>query len=514
MFNLKSFFKKRLEIIAKSKGLTRLFAYGEMVCFPVSVGVLVIVAAHSLLVLSMPLLARAGIGIPVPMTLPSWFDAIFVAAAIGYLTNFIAIQMLYYPVDEADLKGDVDSISENAAREDTRPPSGENTVSEREALTKSRILSFVTLGFWKKGLIPQNKGKVARQMGRIAEEKFMTAENIAYLVPKLSALFLSKNSDGKIKGVEFVRQLAIKHKDEVAFLLQKMGREFVAGNNYRVVRDLLEKVGKSEAVSNALSSALFDYMEKNPENAVLFIREMVTGFTEANNRRTSKPEQSTGTLERIKANLKGGIRDAVNVAVQAVLDISYPQIKSFLENYAKDPQHRQQFRDRLSVLLPIFCDKIAATIDTKPQLLEQFFSGDSVSQLIHLDITDDGFWKTIEEKVVPGIHTAITSALESIPKEQFANAFTGNHHVAEIVERTIMNMKLLDFYAMLDDVMAEHLGAIQVFGFILGAAIGYVQYAVKVIAKGHSPFVYLLIAVPILFICCVKVCMMVVEKRR
>lgn len=36
MFNLKSFFKKWCEIITKSKGLTRLFAYGEMVCFPVS----------------------------------------------------------------------------------------------------------------------------------------------------------------------------------------------------------------------------------------------------------------------------------------------------------------------------------------------------------------------------------------------------------------------------------------------------------------------------------------------
>ena len=80
-------------------------------------------------------------------------------------------------------------------------------------------------------------------------------------------------------------------------------------------------------------------------------------------------------------------------------------------------------------------------------------------------------------------------------------------HVAEIVERTIMNMKLLDFYGMLDEVMAEHLGAIQVFGFILGAAIGYVQYAVSVIATGHSVLSYLLIVVPVLLIGGAKVCM-------
>ena len=67
-------------------------------------------------------------------------------------------------------------------------------------------------------------------------------------------------------------------------------------------------------------------------------------------------------------------------------------------------------------------------------------------------------------------------------------------------------MKLLDFYAMLDDILAEHLGAIQVFGFILGAAIGYVQYSVSLIAPGHSALPYLLLGIPLLFLMTVKAC--------
>ena len=478
IFSVKSFFRKRCEIVAKSRGITRLFAYGEMVCFPVSVGVIGVVAGHSLLVLLMPLLGWMGIDVVIPSALPTWFVAIFVSAAIGYLTNYIAIQMLYYPVDEIDL-----GMATCGGVRTRRPTSPQ----EREALFKSRIISFVTLGFWKKGLIPQNKGKVARQMGRIAEEKFMTAENIAYLVPKLGNLFLSRNSEGKIRGVEFVRQLAIGHKAEVADLLQRIGREVVTGDNYQTVRNLLARIGRSEAVSAALSSALFDYMEGNPESVVSLVSEMVSGFTDAQNRKAARSDS-------IWDMLKAG---ATSVIVEGVAEIGYPQIRSFLEEYAKSPVHRGQFRDRLASLLPIFCDKIAEKIVTEPQLLEQFVSGDFVSELIHMDIADDKFWNMISDKVAPGLHAAIGSALESMPKEQFAGIFAENHHIADVVERTIMNMKLLDFYGMLNEVMAEHLGAIQVFGFILGGAIGFVQYSVTVISCSAAIWPYLLMAVPV-----------------
>ncbi len=484
MLSLKSFFRKRSELIAKSKGLTRLFAYGEMVCFPVSLGVIAVVVVHALCVLVMPLLAQMGVGFAVPASLPSWFTAVFVAAAIGYLTNYVAIQMLYYPVSPADLAGD-------GGNGRTSVPCA---ATEREALFKSRVLSVVTLGFWRKGLIPQNKDKVARQMGRIAEERFVTAENLSYLVSKFGALCVSRNAEGKVRGVEFIRRLAIAHKDEVAGILQWIGREAVTGDNYQTIRKLLAKAGRSEALANALAAALFDYMEKNPESVVSFVREMVSGFTDA---QTSKADRSGSLWEQIKAGATGFI-------VEAVASIGYPRIRSFLEEYVRDPQHLAQFRDRLASLLPIFCDKIAEKIVSDPQSLSQLVSGDFVSQLIHIDISDDRFWNMIGEKVVPGLQGAIGSAFAAIPEEQFAKFFTGGHHIASMVERTVMDMKLLDFYAMLDDILAEHLGAIQVFGFILGAAIGYVQYSVSLIAPGQSVLPYLLLGVPLLVLAAVK----------
>ena len=476
---MKGFFKKRRDVIAKSRGVTKAFAYGEMLCFPISVSVIAVVAVHALLSLAMPLLERCGVVLAVP-ALPPWFTAVLVAAAIGYLTNYIAIQMLYYPVSAEDF-----------GEHDGSPPA-----MEREALSKSRVLSVVTLGFWKKGLIPRNKDKVARQMGRIAEERFVTPENVAYLVPKLGNLFLSRNAEGKIRGMEFIRQLAVAHKDQVADILQWMGRDVLTGNNYKTIRSFLAKIGRSEALAHALSAAVFDYMEKNPESIASFVREMISGFTDA---QTQKADDSGSLWDRFKAGTTGFV-------LELVANIGYPQIRSFLEDYARDPQHREQLRERLSSLLPIFCDKVAEKLVSDPQSLSNLVSGDFVSQLIHIDISDDRFWDMIGEKVVPALHDAIGSAFTSIPQEQFARFFTGEHHIANMVERTVMGMKLLDFYAMLDDILAEHLGAIQVFGFILGAAIGYVQYSVSMIAPGHSVLPYLLLGVPLLVLMMIKAC--------
>lgn len=493
MFGIKSFFNKRYEIISKSHGLACAFACGELLCFPLSVVTVVIVAVHSFLVLSLPLCRCAGLDVVIPLALPSWFVSIFVSAAIGYLTNYIAIQMLYYPVDSTDLIGE-DPFDSKLVY---------SSASMREAVFKSRVLLAVTFGFWRRGLIPQNKGKVARQMGLIAEEKFLTVENIAYLVPKLGNLFFSKDSCDKIRGVEFVRRLVIEHKENVAEILRWVGREIVTGDNYQSVRKLLTKIGRSDAVSNALSASLFDYMEKNPEAVVVFVREMVTGFTDAQNR---KAAESDSIWEQLKAG-------ATSVIVEGVAEIGYPQIRAFLEEYVKTPGHREQFRDRLSSLLPIFCDKIAEKIVSEPQLLEQFVSGDFVAGLINIDIADDRFWCMINEKVVPALHAAVSSAFDAMPKDRFAEFFSGNHHVADVVERTILNMKLLDFYGMLDRIMAEHLGAIQVFGFVLGGAIGYVQYTVQLAQRGLTSVGCWLIGVPLILILTAKVTLPLRDKK-
>ena len=47
----------------------------------------------------------------------------------------------------------------------------------------------------------------------------------------------------------------------------------------------------------------------------------------------------------------------------------------------------------------------------------------------------------------------------------------------ERIEKSVNELDMAGFQAMLDRLMAEHLGAIQVLGYVLGAAVGALQCA-------------------------------------
>ena len=203
------------------------------------------------------------------------------------------------------------------------------------------------------------------------------------------------------------------------------------------------------------------------------------------------------------------VKDSLENIDKNVLIITHSLVNDELLEYTKKSEHREQFRDRLALLLPLFCDKIAEKIVDSPELLEKAVSGELVLQLIDIDIADDGFWSVIGEKVAPGVCSAICHAVESMSEGEFTQFFSGNRQIADVVERTIINMKLLDFYQMLDDVMAEHLGAIQVFGFILGAAIGYLQYAVFLAGNNCAFVAVMLLAIPVFLVLAVKIVLIV-----
>ena len=73
------------------------------------------------------------------------FINILLSAAIGYITNYIAIEMLFKPYYEK----------------------------------KSHPLSIITFGYWKQGLIPRNKNHIGKELGHQIETKLLNPENMA-----------------------------------------------------------------------------------------------------------------------------------------------------------------------------------------------------------------------------------------------------------------------------------------------------------------------------------------------
>ena len=114
----------------------RVFAALELVLFPVSVATLGAMVA-------LGVLSRCGVKIPAGLAVVVM--PILVAGAIGFLTNRIAIEMLFKPY----------------------------------LPSKFHPLSMATFGYWRQGLVPKNKDRIAEVVGRETEEKLLSSEKMS-----------------------------------------------------------------------------------------------------------------------------------------------------------------------------------------------------------------------------------------------------------------------------------------------------------------------------------------------
>ena len=77
-------------------------------------------------------------GLPTPGWLPSWTLPVLLAAAVGYLTNAIAIMMLFKPFDQVGGAEGVRLFGQGFWRD-------------------GRWIALVTLGLWRQGVSPRHK---------------------------------------------------------------------------------------------------------------------------------------------------------------------------------------------------------------------------------------------------------------------------------------------------------------------------------------------------------------------
>lgn len=489
------YFKNRIALIRKCHGTARAFAAMETICFPVSTIVVLLVVVQAILTLVYPPLARMFELPCFSFNFSDWFSCILVSAAIGYLTNYIAIQMLYYPVTGNDV-----GFDEVSNKSKTVAPA-----TVRLALKKSSIIRFVTFGFWKAGLLPRNRKKVAAQIGLIAEERFMTAEAIAQMLPPIINALISKDCNGQVRLVGFIREVVCDNSESVASFIRKTLVGYIRSSDRNGLHRVLGEIGRSEAVANALTSAVIKYVEENPDDGVAFVRSIVSQFSQNLYARESNAEPS------LLGGFKQLARSIAGAAIEEAAEIGYPQVHHFFERIGEDPNVKAKLKERMAHILPQIADGLSDSIIRNPELLERVVSGASLTRIIKTRIDDEGFWLDVGENISPCLENALTSALQGISKNGFFSFFKGRHIIAENVESTILRMNLLDFYKMLDDVMAEHLGAIQVFGFVLGGVIGYVQYAVLFALKGCVGAAYLMMGIPLVLVVLVKI---VISIRR
>ena len=170
----------------------RIFALLEIVLFPISIATVIAMFRQ-------PFLRHYG------YQPPAWIDQaampILVAGAIGYLTNRLAIEMLFKPYRR----------------------------------TNRHLLPLLTFGYWKQGLVPRNKGKIAEVVGRQAEEHFIDPAKLADDV--CAAVDSALDDPGVEEAIRKAARDQIEdHSAEIAKTVSRHVRQAVA-------RQISEKLG-------------------------------------------------------------------------------------------------------------------------------------------------------------------------------------------------------------------------------------------------------------------------------
>lgn len=117
-------------------------------------------------------------------TYPACLDAVvavLVSAAVGYITNWIAIEMLFKPYEK----------------------------------NRCHPFSLFTFGYWNQGLVPRNKDRIGVEMGRETERRLLNPEMIAReLCALIPGMLRNRELTGRL--AEGLKNLIVRYRDPIA----------------------------------------------------------------------------------------------------------------------------------------------------------------------------------------------------------------------------------------------------------------------------------------------------------
>ena len=372
---------------------------------------------------------------------------ILLSAAIGYITNYIALQMLFKPF-------------------------------ERDG---RHWLSICTLGYWKQGLVPKNKKSIGVEIGRQIETKLLPPEKLADEICSAVSNILSER-----KITDDARQLVMRlvddHRGEIdAFLLEK-GEQLLDSilEKYitrETVRDFLQKtvlprLNTPHFREKTTEVALAEIERHSAEIVVLLreeIRTMAKNYCE-------KMSGGMGLMALMGINPSS--------MVDKVLDsLDWNNVEKRLKDKLRS-EKTKQYADVL--LLQMFrrldtwleggesdegLDVLGAEIRGGLREKGMILLREKVPLLADQLLGYEPFWTWLDEKLLP----TMLPIVERMIREKGHEVVMGKLRLAERVSEAVDRQDTRQFYEMINTLAAQHLGAIQVLGYLLGGIIGALQ---------------------------------------
>ena len=440
------------------KGMSaRVFAAAEMVLLPASFVTFAYVVASAAL-------SPFGVNLSdfLPAGFAKWALPVLVAAAIGYVTNWLAILMLFRPYHE-----------------------------------------HKWLFVWPQGLLPRNKAKMAREIGQTVGEKLLPPESLVAELEAEVCGYLSR-PDVISKFCKMAQGMLSSHEADIVNLL--VPRLEQASN------DILERLLTPESIRtfwdetlaprladketrDFLAAKIVEAVEANAHELVTSIREKMREYldkkvaqSDALNTGVAVVEAGREIFDTVK-DLFGGERktqEKKKSVVDSVMDFFADEaaIGKLFSDWLAQQKTKDMFRDKLLAV----GEKVGEWLKSEQgkEKLETFAAGlrktggecivayirEQLPNLIAQAFASEKLWEWVENTALPAARERALTYL-SEHKEEIA----GKLRLAERVEEAINKQDMATFHQMLNGIAAQHLSAIQVLGYVLGAIVGAIQLA-------------------------------------
>lgn len=365
-----------------------------------------------------------------------WCWPMALAAIVGYMTNYAAVEMLFQPYQPDHF----------------------------------HWLRLITLGLWRHGVVPSRKQEIARAVGDQFANRLLTPERIGReIIVVVERLLDDPELRRRIRyvlGPTLRKQLPVivdRLTPEIMSLFRTASKTaFTQENVARFIEDVLQPWLADPNTRNTFVDI-----------AVGFLRENAPRITDEI-RRVTERYARTGLLRGIALWLaeKSGLVD-------------WEEVRSQLQEYFGSYNTRRKFY-ALIAELTVGISQIVTTDRRVQSLLRELADqirdvlGDRVAGFLKEYLPEMGnrladspsLWDWLAHEWVPSARPQIIAWLE---QEGGGVYLARQFDVAAQVKSSIDELPVEEVHRMVDQVSANELGAIQVLGFILGGVSGGVM---------------------------------------
>lgn len=410
----------------------RILRSAEQIIRPVSWATLPVLVA-------LPLLRRTGIWIA-PGWVTDWAMPILTGAAVGYLTNFIAIEMLFKPYRRTD----------------------------------RHWLRYATFGIWRQGLIPANKDRIGRVLGEEIPRNLIDPDEIATEIGKAATeLFENESLLLRLRDVatRFLQRYSERISEFIAPHVEEALRTGLRDNlTMENLRRLWDEVaaGYLNAPENRekLASAIIDELRKrSPELAALLRDNLRSGVRDY-------LREKLRLLPRIlvPADLAAGLVDYLDwehiqrqisekLGEEPTQELIRDEVLRFtlrVREYLRSAEAQEHLRELL------------ARGSTKLEEILHDYLQEKLPELADQTLRSPELWEMIRNQILPALRKGIGNYLRGEGKAVLIARLNLPHRI----EASVAAQDVTEFHRMILAIADEHLVAIQVLGYALGAIAG------------------------------------------